>query len=455
MEIDKNKEFDQMFKDMLHDHEVNPPEHIWSGIQASGLDVAAITSNWKRWAAASVLVLFVTASSYIYFSDDIETSNSENIETPIVVQQQTPENSQQEEASNTIDVVIEKPVEVNKIEQEVTIVDEKTAEELVIEEAIIIEEVNNMIFEEEVTSDEKVLAQEQVELKSSPRTATPESLSSSDASSLLVSKVDANDLDQPKDQQQPSKAGYDFFDDDAINEITKGHLHDKYWTLGLEFSPEWITIPDNDNNIESYGLGLTARYQFSKLFVETGLGFAFSKDNGDYDVDYQEAFFKGSYEDVYNVTFDTTNGAPIPTYYTKTVNIYDTIDRVNVSENKNSYAYLNIPINFGYYTKLGDKFSFYTKLGLNTSFKIYENIPEPTITGTNVTIIKVTPLYHKRTDWHMQAQISAGINYHITDKFLFGLEPNASYYIRSLVEDVNGGNPYGLGVKIGFKYVIK
>ncbi len=451
MGINTNKEFDQIFREKLHDHEVMPPESIWVGIEASGLHAtAAKSSNWRWWAAASVLALFLTASGYLYFNG--EDTKSVNEDQNISQQDQNLENIPQvdTEITNNDEAIV---IEETQIENpEVSNLTNSVKEELEQED---IEFVEQMIFEEEVLNEENILLVEQEEIIEEVRIDAPEKVNALDNKNLNEDAITYQDIDKPTENTQATKAGKDFFDDDAIDAMTSGHLHDKYWELGIEFSPEWITIPDNSDNIQSYGLDLSAKYYFSKLFIETGLGIAFSKDNGDYDVDYQEAFFKGSYEDVYDITFEIVDGQEVPTYYTKTVNIFDTVDRVSISENKNKYAYLNIPIRFGYSTKLGDKFSFYTKLGLNASFKIYEDIPVPVVTGENVTIIKITPRYYQRTDWYMQAQINVGVNYHITDKFLFGLEPNASYYLKSLVEDNSGGNPYGLGVKIGFKYILK
>lgn len=447
MGINTNKDFDQIFREKLRDHEVTPPEFVWSNIQASGLNAPASTSsNWKWYAAASVLAFFLLASTYLYFDSEIE---SELL--PI---------NNQEIVKDDINNSVSNPIEsVNQTEE---IIEKNNQETVVSNDAIeteenISQELNQMVFEEEIITtaiiDHSISENAQV-IEEIIREATPEILSS-EKEYVFEEQAQKEELENASQSNNASKAGYDFFDDDAIDDITAGHRNEKFWELGFEFSPEWVTIPDNSTNIKAYGLDLSAKHHFGKWFVETGIGVAFSKDDGLYQVDYQEALFKGSYQDVYNVTFDTSNNQVTPTYYTKLVNIYDTIDRVTISENKNSYVYLNIPINFGYYTKLGNKFSFYSKLGLNGSFLIFKDIPEIQISGDNTNILKVTPLYYERTGWHMQAQISVGINYHITEKFLFGVEPNARYYIKSLVETNNSGNPYGLGVKIGFKYIIK
>jgi len=457
MAINTHKEFDQIFREKLQNNEVMPPESVWAGIEASGLaGTATTTSNWRWWAAASVLVLFISASAYIYFNNGESASNI-NLQNNPSQQLINSSNQQTQLEPNELNpsAIVEEKSIVGSIEP--ILVNTSTNQILETSEDLAV--IEKMVFEENVleVEDEKDLQIEaQAEEVVKPvRLETPQKMSQTGEEFSIEENITVQSILKQEDSKHASRAGRDFFDDDAIDDITLGHRNEKYWVLGIEFSPEWVTIPDNSNNIKSYGLDFSARYQLSKLFFETGLGLAFSKDNGDYDVDYQEALFKGSYEDVYDVTFEIVNGQEVPTYFTKTVNVYDTIDRVSISENENKYAYLNIPINFGYYTKLGDKFSFYAKAGINTSFKIYQDIPVPVISGENVTVIKVTPRYYNRTDWHMQAQLNVGLNYHVTDQFLFGLEPNIRYYVKSLVENNPSGNPYGLGVKIGFKYILK
>lgn len=460
MEDNTHKEFDQIFRDKLQEHEVAPPAHIWAGVQAEALSgTAGKSSQWRWWAAASLLGLLLSTAGYFYLGDNEFNSidettqiapstphtNSNSITEPTNV---TSSNSEQTLELKENDIISEiehsLPIEEKRlVEIEKTEATEEQAQEERYEEITSYSK-ENPILEEAAKI---VIVEEQAEIA--------KELVAKESSEITNSASSETDINKENSDAKPTKAGYDFFDEDALDDMTQGHRQEKYWELGLEFSPEWVTIPDNDNNIQSFGLDLSAKYHIGKIFLETGLGASLSKDDGIYHVDYQEAIFKGSYQDVYNVTFDTSGGTPVPTYFTKLVNIYDTIDKATVTENKNTYAYLNIPINIGYYTSLGKKFSFYAKTGLNASILIYQDIPTPTIEGELNTIIKTTPLYHQRTDWNLQAQINVGINYHITENFRFGLEPNARYYIKSLVESNNGGNPYGLGVKIGFKYVLK
>ena len=457
MNIDIDNKFDQVFKEQLHHYEEMPPESVWENIQSTGLNTSAgKSSNWRWWAAASVLVLLLSTTAYIYnHNKSIETLEVSDTNQP---SEETKSNNPDSKTNINTQKETSAPSQHKAIiikESNITLDENKKEnKEESFNTEIIIVEMNQMVFEETPIEEETQIAEKNIPLDKA-NTETPKEINAIENLSITEDSFTSREIEEKNDQSKPTKAGRDFFDDDDIDDMLASHKHKKHWVLGVEFSPEWITIPENNNNIHSYGLDLSAKYFISKVFIESGLGIAMSKDNGDYNVEYQEAIFKGAYEDVYEVTFETIDGIVIPTYHTKSVNVYDTIDKVTVEEVKNTYVYLNIPLNVGYAVKLGDKFDLYAKTGLNAGIKVYEDIPTPTISGENVNIKRLTPLYHTRTDWNLQAQINIGLDYHITNKFLFGIEPNARYYIKSLVENNDAGNPYGFGVKLGFKYILK
>ena len=451
MSIDINKQFDQIFKKELHSYEEMPPENVWDNIQASGLGASSSkSSQWRWWAAASVLALLLSTSAYVYYNDDSVTLSDNN--------------NTFDQLNNIIESKVNKEADIdnqniekntNQQHNYLNENDNTDNNTILAASADDIEDVNRMIFQEEDIEDANPLVDNEEEIFEEHTTKTPRTINAINNQNINTNEFASDDIKAKEDDTKPTVAGRDFFDDDAIDDMLASHKHEKYWVLGVEFSPEWIMIPENSNDIRSYGLDFSAKYFISKVFFETGLGVAFSKDNGDYKVEYHEAFFKGAYEDVFEVTFEDIDGEIVPTYHTKTVNVYDTIEKVSVEEVKNTYVYLNIPLNVGYTIKLGNKFDLYAKTGLNAGIKVYENIPQPTVSGESVLIKRLTPLYHQRTDWNLQAQINIGLDYHITDKFLFGVEPNARYYIKSLVENNEAGNPYGYGVKLGFKYILK
>jgi len=449
MEEKTHKNLDQVFREKLQNHEVAPPAHIWEGIEAGGMSAtAASSSSWRWWAAAGFMAIILGTASYFYFSSDSSESekslSKQNIETVDSQMQESasPEITSSENTENSEEVEQEIVNEINQslpVEEQMSEVNESKQVNLVEES-----------FKTNITESSEV-SDENIE-KPVNRTFNGEIIESQTA---VVNVESNNEIPDNSLNQKASKAGHDFFDDEVTGDILKGHNENKRWELGIEFSPEWISIPENDNNIKSYGLDFSVRYHFSKWFVESGIGASLSKDDGIYKVD-TISQFKGSYFDVYEVTFDESSGEPVPIYHTQLKNVYENIDTNYVSRTQNDYIYLNIPLNIGYSTKLSDKFALYFKTGIINSFKIYENIPEfENIVNSNNDIIHSEARYFNRTPWHMQAQLNVGLNYYLTDKFIFGIEPNARYYIKSLVEDNTGGNPYGFGVKIGFKYVIK
>jgi len=446
MEGKSHTNFDQVFRDKLQNHEVTPPAHIWEGIEASGLGAAAARSNsWRWWAAAGILALILGTSSYFYFS-----SNSSETEKSLSKQSIEKVDSPIQESTSP-DITSSENIEVSEeVEQEIA---EEINNSFPVEEQIV-QQNESQTLEIVQESSESIVTEsiEETNTELNDRSFDGEIIESQNA---IVKTHSDFDVPESSNTKRASKAGYDFFDDDVTDDIMKGHNDLKRWELGIEFSPEWISIPENDNNIKSYGLDLSARYYFSKWFIESGIGASLSKDDGIYKVD-TISQYKGSYMDVYEVTFEENNGEVIPTYHAELKNVYENIDTNYVSRTKNDYIYLNIPLNIGYSTKLSDKFAVYFKTGIINSFKIYEKIPEfETVEESQQDIIHSEARYFNRTPWHMQAQLNVGLNYYLTDKFIFGVEPNARYYIKSLVEDNTGGNPYGFGVKIGFKYVIK
>ena len=75
MGIDINKQFDQIFKEKLHTYEELPPESVWENIVASDLGASSKkSSQWRWWAAASILALILSSASYVYLNDDLGTT---------------------------------------------------------------------------------------------------------------------------------------------------------------------------------------------------------------------------------------------------------------------------------------------------------------------------------------------------------------------------------------------
>ena len=222
------------------------------------------------------------------------------------------------------------------------------------------------------------------------------------------------------------------------------------WLFGLYFTPEVIFNPAVTGfNNRSYSLDLNAIYQFSEFIVQSGFGFGWSSDNGNYKIDYNQ--YLGSYDDVYDVTFDTIGGQLIPIYHTESVNVYDTLDHVTISPTKRHFTYLNIPLLFGYRNE-GKRWGWNVKAGPSLSFLIKEDIPDINLTDSQNKILNVEDEIPGRLKTNWQFLISAGLSYKLSNTISLAVEPLFKYYVNP-IHDQNGtktGNPYSFGLRAGF-----
>jgi len=230
------------------------------------------------------------------------------------------------------------------------------------------------------------------------------------------------------------------------NERKKGNFN-----LGVFVNPEMIFYPSDDiPNKTNLNLNLSISYNFSNLFFESGLGIGLAKDNGNFNIDYERYEYLGSYENVYNVTFDSTENGVIPTFYTNTVDVYDSIRHVQISQTQNCYTYLQIPLFIGYKIN-SNKFSYSIKGGTSLSLLIFEKIPEAVLPSGNISIINLNEDNPGRikTLWHFM--FSAGIEYKLSDRMSIAIEPTFRYYMKSAYERnyFTTKHPFSIGLRTG------
>ena len=237
----------------------------------------------------------------------------------------------------------------------------------------------------------------------------------------------------------------------AINKGEPDYKRNASWQVGAFFTPE-VSFFNDDSipNQRRYTFDVTARWKKNEFFVESGLGISFSNDDGKYAIDYEQ--FLGSYDDVYNVTFDTTQGGDIiANYHTNEVNVYDSISKYKVDQTQNQYTYLQIPVYIGFHRQM-DRFGWFIKGGPILSLMMNRNIPEPDA-GYN-RIIGLDQQMAQRVDIHWQMALSMGITYQLSEKVSIALEPTFRYYLNSQYERtyITTRHPYSLGLRTGLLF---
>ncbi len=219
--------------------------------------------------------------------------------------------------------------------------------------------------------------------------------------------------------------------------------------FGLYFTPEVIFYPSDINTTnKSYSVDLNVTYKFSNYLLQSGVGIMSSSDDGQSKVDFEK--FLGSYEDVYDVTFDTITNGVVPVYHTETVNVYDSIQHVTVTPTKNKYTYLQIPILFGY-TEEFKRFSWFVKGGPSISLMVNENISSVNLDNDNNRIINVDSEVPSRIKANWQIVLSGGITYKLGNHVSIGVEPMVRFYMKSAYEQntIQTKHPYSFGLRSG------
>lgn len=222
------------------------------------------------------------------------------------------------------------------------------------------------------------------------------------------------------------------------------------WAFGVYFTPEMISYPsDNELKNYSYSLDLHANYKMGNYFLQSGLGLARTHEQGNSQINYNK--YLGSYEDVYNVTFDSTSGTIIPVYHTETVNVYDSINHVEISSSKRYYTYLQIPLFVGYGKEL-NRFGWFVKGGPSISFLVHKKLPESDMNPMDALILNVEDELPGRINTNWQFVLSAGVTYKLGSRISISVEPMFRYYIKSVYEQdkLNTKHPYSIGLRTGF-----
>ncbi len=239
----------------------------------------------------------------------------------------------------------------------------------------------------------------------------------------------------------------------SLQEAYNDYLNDHKpgWSFGLFFNPEIVFY--NDDGISqnrSYGVDLNAYYRFSDYFIQSGLGIKITNDWGNYHIDYNE--YLGSYEHVYEVTFDSTNQGIIPTYHTYTLDVYDSINHLRITEAKARYTYFELPILFGYGKRL-HKFSYYISGGPNISFLLDKKLDGITYPEEQVRIVNVDRKVPVRLNTNWQLLLRIGLGYNLNDNFSLMIEPTFKYYMKSEYDFSNqSSTPYSFGARVGIIY---
>ncbi len=272
-----------------------------------------------------------------------------------------------------------------------------------------------------------------------------------DSEILALNQPEINN--NPIENDQFDSTENDYIESDQTSGTSNPKIRSDYGRkgnlrLGVYFTPEMIFYPlDEDLNNRSYSVDVNAIYEFSGYLIQSGIGVNWLSDDGNYKIDYNQ--YLGSYEDVYDVTFDTTGNEVVPIYHTETVDVYDTISHVTITPTESKYTYIQIPVLFGY-GHTGKRFGWSVKGGPSLSILVHENIADMNMSDSQDKILNIDSELPNRISTNWQFVLAGGLSYKLGNHLSFAVEPVFRYYINSVYDNTNNKNPYSLGLRAGF-----
>ena len=224
------------------------------------------------------------------------------------------------------------------------------------------------------------------------------------------------------------------------------------WSIGFHFNPEVTFYPsDNISNELNYSFQVLPQIKFGNWFLSSGVSVRSGNDKGNSLINYNK--YLGSYQDVYMMTFDSTENGIVPTYYTQTVDVYDTVPYYSISEAKARYTYLDVPLLVGHEWAF-NHVSLYVQAGPALSFFLGRSNPSMKYPEENIRILSKEQQIPAREQINWQMMAGAGFGYNINDKVSLNLEPTFRYYLTRDYKqnDLNPRHPYSLGIRAGIIY---
>lgn len=232
-----------------------------------------------------------------------------------------------------------------------------------------------------------------------------------------------------------------------------------YFSVSAYFAPEVTEYyrPASESMENSWIAGVAVSYNTENYIIQAGLEYSVFDDMGDYMVNINSYDSIGFYEGISGFEIDPENPGEL-IYHTHTVEVYDTVQHHSHQQTRNNYAYLQVPVMFGYKAMESGIFSAHIKAGPSFSFLL--NRDEPRLdfqTGPGARITSVDNFTASRLNTNIQVLVSLALRLQLSERVGILVEPTYRHYLNSIynVDDKTLKNPYGIGVRGGIFFNLK
>lgn len=463
---------DNAFKQKFENFAPAPPEHVWEGVR-SGI-AAPVTSSffvryWKPIAVAAIFIAAITAG--IFYLTSVSKQNTSGVEKTLSAKDSsTKENNKPAADTQTAS-------EYNKAEEIISDA-EKVEQENLSSKALAAEteEIQKTAYSKQPDVDKKV-ADDTAEKTSENYHYTAEKhqenvartdkeqagiFKSGDLEtdalkpSFLSELAKINHINQSiKSKVDPQIINPSF--SEQFSAVEQPKFKKGTWSLGIYLTPEMMLNHfDSVEILTNYSIGIEPSYYFNNhLFIRFGLNASYSRDRGFANLDYLSYDLLGSYEYVYDITFDSIDGEVVPTYHTYNLDVWDTVRHLEISAITNKYYYIQTPLLVGYHNNTSN-FRWYLYGGPAFNFMVSKQIDRPLDDVNYIELLNLQKELPERSPYFFQLWIGAGIEYKAGQNLGISFEPNYRYYFNNVYKETPYKNTglSGLSLRFGLTYTI-
>ena len=206
----------------------------------------------------------------------------------------------------------------------------------------------------------------------------------------------------------------------------------------------------------NFWLNGTVAYNISRFSLASGLGIGYVYDEGKYNVEYKSRDSVGYYTSVASYSIGLNNEI---IYNTKTINVYDSLFHQGDFRTKNRYTYLQVPLLFGYRFIESGNVSLTFRAGPAVSFLVASRLSDPVIEYSNARIIRTEDETPTRVETNWQVWANLLFELRMNKQVSLYLEPSFKYFLKPIVEQENvtfkAPMTIGLGVGLQFNFGLK
>lgn len=248
-------------------------------------------------------------------------------------------------------------------------------------------------------------------------------------------------------------------DDYFMPKRKKGH-----YSLGAHTMPEYMMFtqgaPDESALSSSYGLSF--KYNWSTLFVETGIGYRQFNANSLYGINFSDLNLLGSVlvvTDFQIVQYYNDEGELVieKIYKPRFVEVYDTSSMVVEEKTEQRYSFIDIPVYFGKVVWSKNRYALAVKGGTRINIPLKNPTSAPVPASQDADIVTVEPIAVLASKTFIQFNLAMENRIYFTDRGYFSVDPMIGYHQQSVeyVNEIKKQSSWSAGLRVGIHYQLK